>query len=119
MKINIIAQHFEVSNELERYIHQKVTKLQRYMPRSTRKMAHAEAHLTEHPANSTNRYTCEIIIRLSHGEFVAKESTINMFAAIDIVEAKLRNQLLRFKQKHSQHIPHHVRLWRQIRGGNR
>ena len=31
----------------------------------------------------------------------AKESTINMFAAIDIVEAKMSNQIKKYKQTHT------------------
>ncbi len=31
----------------------------------------------------------------------AVESTINMFAAVDIVETKLKNQLKKHKEKHS------------------
>ena len=33
--------------------------------------------------------------------FAVKETTINIYAAVDIVEAKLKNQLTRYKQKHS------------------
>jgi ribosome-associated translation inhibitor RaiA len=38
---------------------------------------------------------------LPHDTINIKESTINMFAAIDIVEAKLKQQIQRHKELHS------------------
>lgn len=117
MRLAITSQHYDVTTDVERYLAKKLGKLGRYVPSDSKTDLHATVHLVEHPANSTNKYSCEVIIRLKHEEIVAKESTINMFAAIDIVEAKLHNQIRKYKEKHDRHVPHHVRLWHRIRGG--
>ena len=43
-----------------------------------------------------------------------KESTLNMFAAVDIVEAKLRNQLKKYKERHASSRLHR-RLFARLR----
>ena len=40
-------------------------------------------------------------MHLPHEEFATKETTMNIFAAIDIVEAKLKNHLRKYKETHS------------------
>ena len=45
--------------------------------------------------------TCEVIMFLPHEEFVTKETTMNIFAAVDIVEAKLKNHLKKYKETHT------------------
>jgi putative sigma-54 modulation protein len=113
MKINLVGQHYEVSEELDQYVRKKLDKLTRYVPPQARRSLHAEVFLREHHSQSTNPYECEIMIRLPHGEIVAKEATINMYAAVDIVEAKLRNQLRRYKEKAVEHDAWRSRIWRR------
>ena len=43
---------------------------------------------------------CEAILHLPHETIMVKEATINMFAAVDIVEAKLKTQLKKYKDTH-------------------
>jgi ribosome-associated translation inhibitor RaiA len=38
---------------------------------------------------------------LPRKEFATKETTMNIFAAVDIVEAKLKNNLRKYKETHS------------------
>lgn len=115
MKVTIVAQHYETTDDLERYIVRKLDKLTRYVPRHARHTVHAEVLLKEHHSQSTNPYECEVILRLPHGEIVAKEATINMFAAVDIVEAKVKNQLVKYKGKTVEHDPWRSRVWRRMR----
>jgi ribosomal subunit interface protein len=112
VKLALTTHHYEMREDVERYLSQKINKLQRYLPRSVRKTAHAEVIMSEQKGRSTNPYVCEIILHLPHGAIVAKEATINMFAAVDIVEAKLKNQLARYKSRQEGRW-----LWRRFRGG--
>lgn len=100
--IDITGHKVEVSEDLNKYIIKKVSKLDRYMPRHARKSVHAEVKMTETTASknkSSNKYECEVILHLPGEQMTAKESTLNMFAAVDIVETKLKNQLRKYKEK--------------------
>ena len=77
------------------------------MPRKARESAHVEVKLRENKAQSNKKCTAELIVYMPHEALTAKESTINMFAAIDIVEAKLVNQLKKYKETHTN--PHLLR----------
>lgn len=118
MKAAITAKHFDLDPELTRYITKKLDKLDRYISRHARDSVHAEVVLRELPGKPSNRFECEFILHLPHAPIIAKEATINMFAAIDIVEAKIRNQLLKYKAKAEDHTAWHSRAWRRLSGGD-
>ena len=113
--IDISGIHYEVSDDLKKYITKKVSKLDRFVPRHARKTIHAEVKLSELKTKS-DRNQCEIIIHLPDQQVMAKESTVNMFAAIDIVETKIKNQLKKYKETHGgDRQDHHGRLRRLLR----
>ncbi len=91
--------NYEVSEDLAKYVRTKIGKLDKYMTRQARKSVHAEVKLGESGSKSKNRNKCEAILDMPGEKITASESTINMFAAVDIVEAKLKNQLRRQKEK--------------------
>lgn len=97
--IDISGIHYEVSGDIKKYITRKVSRLDRFVPRHARKSMHVEVKLTELKTKS-DRNQCEIIIHLPESQVMAKEATINMFAAIDIVETKIKNQLKKYKELH-------------------
>jgi putative sigma-54 modulation protein len=100
-KIEISGVHSVVTADLQKYVMRKIGKLDRYMPKNARESAHAEVLLKEGKAKNKNRCTCEVILHLPHEVIATKESTMNMFAAVDIVEAKLRNQIKKYKDTHT------------------
>jgi ribosomal subunit interface protein len=53
----------------------------------------------EHKINGKKECMCEVIVRLPQGTLTAKESTMNMFAAVDIVEEKIKIQAKKYKEK--------------------
>ncbi len=100
MKITITGKNFEVDDALDAYVNKKISKLGRYIPKSAKKSVHVDVTLTEKKSKSKDSFQTEIIMKLPHDELVAKDSTVNMFAAVDIVEAKIRNQLRKYKETH-------------------
>lgn len=96
--------NLELDADLKRYIDKKIGRLDRYIPRHARKSAHVEVKLKETGNKAGDKYHCEVLIRLPGGQVTAEESTLNMFAAVDIVEAKLKNQLRKYKDAHIQHL---------------
>lgn len=96
--------NLDLGDDIKKYIAQKIGRLDKYMPRHTRATARAEAKFRQTNDRLGNKYECEIILHFPGGVIQAKDSTLNMFAAVDIVEAKLRNQLVKYKGEHIAHL---------------
>ena len=108
-KLEISAIHTELSDDLRKYVNKKIGKLDIYMSKHSKLSAHAEVKLKDANAKDKKQSTCEVILYLPHDVITTKETTVNMFAAVDIVEAKLKNQLKKYKEKHdSSKLRRHV-----------
>ena len=101
--IDISTSHLELTEDLTKYVNKKIGKLDKYIGRHARKSVHAEVRLIEENSKKSDKFTAEAIIHLPNEKITAKDSTLNIFAAIDIVEAKLKNQLRKYKEKTSDH----------------
>ncbi len=99
-KLEINPVHTKVDDDLRKYVNKKIGRLDQYLSRHSRQSAHAEVKLKESNAKDKKQFTCEVILHLPHDVISTKETTINMYAAVDIVEAKLKNQLKKYKEKH-------------------
>jgi len=103
-QIDIAGIHYEVTEKMKKYVESKVARLDRYMPRKVRKNVRVEIKLTETLGNKNDKYQAEVVLHMpSGGQMTAVEATLNMYAAVDIVEAKLKNQLRKHKEKHLSH----------------
>ena len=71
------------------------------MPKHARKSVHIKVKLKEGKAKRQNDRTCEVIVHLPNEVFTVTETTINIFAAVDIVEEKLKKLLHKYKEMHS------------------
>ena len=98
--IAITGSKVDVTKDLEKYIMKKLGKLDRRLKRSERAEARADVKLQESMSKTGKKCTCEVILHVKGARLTATESTVNMFAAVDIVEAKLKNQLKKHKEKH-------------------
>ncbi len=101
----ITSVHTTIDDKLQKYLNKKIGSLDRYIPRGGRSSAHAEVRLKEEKtlknASHKSQCTCEVTLHLPHEVINVSESTINMYAAIDIVEAKLKQQIMKYKQLHA------------------
>jgi putative sigma-54 modulation protein len=95
--IDIVGQKFELDEDIKRYVRKKIGRLDRYLSRHARKSVKAEVKLRDIGKNHGNKYECEVILYLPAETIMSKDSTLNVFAAVDIVEAKLKNQLKKYK----------------------
>lgn len=104
-KFDITSVHTSIDDKLHKYIIKKIGNLDKYVPRASRKSAHAEVRIKESNhlkhENQKNGSTCEVTLHLPHEVINVSESTLNMYAAVDIVEAKLKQQILKYKQLHA------------------
>lgn len=85
----------------KRYIIKKIGSLDRLAPRHARKTMRADVKLDEVNRKSGNKYEVEVVMHLPEKTLTAKDATLNVLAATDIVEAKLAAQLRKYKQTHS------------------
>ncbi len=99
--------HTTITPELRKYINKKIGKLEKYLPKDARESAHGEVFIKESKNKTKAQHTAEVVLRLKHETLTAKETTVNPFAAVDIVEAKLKNQLRKYKDKHTHKKFHH------------
>lgn len=89
---------------IKKYIERKVGRLDRFLPRHARKSVSAEVKLKEVNRDHGNKYEAEIILNVPDKHLTAKDSTLNMYAAVDIAEHKLANQLKKYKDQHIGHV---------------
>lgn len=100
-RIDINGVHSKIDENLKKYVFKKVGKLDKYVPRKLRGSLHAEVKLKENKNKSKQNYECEVILHLPHDVLTARDTTMNMYAAIDIVEQKIKSQLLAYKDDHT------------------
>ncbi len=90
--------------QTKKYIHRKISRLDRFLPRQARRNVSAEVKLKEVNRDHGNKYEAEILLHVPDKSLTAKDSTVNMLAAVDIVEMKLVNQLRKYKDMHVAHV---------------
>lgn len=98
-KLEVAGIHTDATKDIQKYVKKKIAKLDAYMPRHARKSAHAEVRLKESKAKDKKQCTAEVVLYLPGEVITAKETTVNMYAAIDIVEEKLKTQLRKYKSQ--------------------
>ena len=99
-KFEIRGVHMTVDENLQKYVTKKIGGLDKYLPRHDKPSAHIEVHLKESKAKNKNHCTCKVIVHLPHDTINIEESTLNMYAAVDIVETKLKQQLRKHRDTH-------------------
>lgn len=100
-KFEISGVHTTVDDSLRKYVTKKIGRLDRYLPRHHRDSVHAIVELKETKQGAKQRYTCAATMHLSHGTINVAETTVNIYAAVDIVEAKLKQLICKYKEQHS------------------
>src|ERR1017187_5415585 len=95
-KLEIQGVHLEIDENTHKYVTRKIGHLDKYLPRAVKESAHAEVQLKEAKAKNKNHCTCEVTMYLPKETINVKETTVNMYAAIDIVETKLKQKIQKY-----------------------
>jgi putative sigma-54 modulation protein len=101
--ISITGVKYDLDNMTKNYVMTKIGRLDRFLPRHARKSVTAEVKLKEVNRDHGNKYEAEVILHVPDKQLAAKDSTLNMLAAVDIVEAKIVSQLRKYKDSHIAH----------------
>ena len=102
--IDIAGVKYTVDETTKRYVMRKIARLDRYLPRHARKSVTADVKLKQVNRDHGNKYEAEVILNVPNNRLTAKDSTVNMLAAVDIVEAKLMSQLRKYKEATMLHV---------------
>jgi ribosomal subunit interface protein len=100
LRTEINGVHSKVDDKLRKYINKKIGSLDKYVPRHARASAYAEVRLKEFKSKDKKQCSCEVILHVPIENIAVKETTINMFAAVDIAEEKLKHALRKYKDVH-------------------
>jgi ribosomal subunit interface protein len=101
IQLDVTCRNFEADAKLLAYVTAKVGEIEKYLPRKARQIATVKVRFEDSVSGrEDNRFVCEIVMSLPGDTLVSKEGTINMYAAVDIVEAKLKAQVRTYKDKH-------------------
>lgn len=100
-RLDISGRHMEVNDDLKKYVTKKIGRLDRFVPRAAQESLQVDVKLISSRAKDKSDRTCEIILHLPQENLTVKETTINIYAAVDIAETKLRQQLKKYKDLHT------------------
>lgn len=95
---------YKPDDSTKKYITKKIGTLDRLAPRHARKTLRAEVKIDEVNRDNGNKYEVEVLLFVPDKTIAAKDSTMNVLAAVDIVEAKLAAQLRKYKTETVPHI---------------
>ncbi|MDB5167447.1 MAG: hypothetical protein JWN26_592 [Candidatus Saccharibacteria bacterium] len=96
--------NYTLDDTTKKYITKKIGRLDRYLPRHARASVSAEVRLKTVNRNHGNKYEAEVMLNVPDKMITAKDSTLNVLAAVDIVEAKIVSQLRKYKQTTISHV---------------
>lgn len=96
--------NFSLDDTTKKYVTKKIGRLDRYLPRHARASVSAEVKLKEVNRSYGNKYEAEVTLSVPDKVITAKDSTLNILAAVDIVEAKIVAQLRKYKQTSVAHV---------------
>ena len=104
-KVEISGSNYTVEENLRKYITKKIGKLDRYLPRAHKKDVVAKVVITEVNRDHGNKYELSCACEIPGGKVIsAKDECSNLYAGIDIIEAKLTGQIRRFKLEQNPHL---------------
>lgn len=102
--LTITGIKYDLTDNTKKYVEKKIGTLDKYLPKHARKSASADVKIRQANNPSGDKYEVEVIINVPDKVITASDSTMNVLAAVDIVEAKLTGQLRKYKQATVPHI---------------
>ena len=103
-KIEITGTGYKVEEGLRKYVEKRIGKLDRYMPRGSKKDIVAKVNVAESGKGKGDKYEITVAMEIPGGKVIAaKDECSNIFAGVDLVEAKITGQIRRYKLEMQPH----------------
>lgn len=97
-KIDIRGDDYKVEEPLKKYVGKRIGKLDKYLPRGSKKDVVAKVVVSEIGKSKGEKYNISVAMELVGGKVIAAhDECSNVFAGVDLVEAKLLGQIRRYK----------------------
>lgn len=100
IKLHITTKNFDLSEKVTAYVERKIGHLDKYLPKNMNDLVGRVILEVDPSGREDNQFICEAMIEVPGPNLEAREATMNIFAAIDIVEAKLKVQARKLKERH-------------------
>jgi putative sigma-54 modulation protein len=114
--LHVNGNNFEIDEKISEYLQKKIGGLDKYLPKNAKGTTGRVTLTTDPSGREDNQFVCEAMIDVPGQVIEAKEATLNMYAAIDIVSAKLKSQILKYKNKHTPSRFRGKELFRRLLG---
>jgi putative sigma-54 modulation protein len=98
--LKISGRNYELTPKIISYTNKKIGSLSKWLPKGAKECYGQVTLSLDQSGREDNQCVCEVTIQVPGGVLQSKEATLNMFAAVDIVEAKLKTQAVKYKDKH-------------------
>ncbi|MDO4507853.1 MAG: ribosome-associated translation inhibitor RaiA [Candidatus Saccharibacteria bacterium] len=97
-KIDITGSGYKVEESFRKYVEKRIGKLDRYLPRGSKKDVVVKVIVSEIGKGKTDKYEISMAMEIPGGKVIAaKDECSNLFAGVDLVEAKVTGQIRRYK----------------------
>lgn len=104
-KIDISGSNYKVEESFKKYIIKRIGKLDRYLPRGGKKDVVVKVIVTETSRAHGEKFEISAAMEIPGGKVIAaKDECTNIFAGVDLVEAKLMGQIRRYKLEATPHL---------------
>ncbi len=97
MNIDVTGRHLDVTNSLKVYIHEKMTRLERHFDHVTK------AHVILECEKLNHKVEASLVVPGAQQNLFANAVEEDMYSAIDHLIDKLDRQILKHKEKQSDH----------------
>ena len=97
-KIEITGNDYKVEEPLKKYVDKRIGKLDKYLPKGYKKDVVCKVVVEEIGKGKGDKYELSGAMELTGGKVIAaRDECTNVFAGVDLVEAKLMGQIRRYK----------------------
>ncbi|MBO7560867.1 ribosome-associated translation inhibitor RaiA [Candidatus Saccharibacteria bacterium] len=104
-KIEISGSNYKIEDSFKKYAEKRLGKLDRYLPRGSKKDVVLKIVVTEAERAHGEKFEISVAMDIPGGKVIAaKDECTNLFAGIDLVEAKLTGQIRRYKLDATPHL---------------
>ena len=103
-KIEIVGNGYKVEDGFRKYVEKRIGKLDRYLPKGYKKDVVVRVMVAESGKGKGDKFEISIAMDIPGGKVIAaKDECSNIFAGVDLVEAKITGQIRRYKLEMQPH----------------
>lgn len=97
-KIEMSGNGYKIDEPFKKYAQKRLGKLDKYLPRGFKKDVVMKVVVVEVGKNKSEKYEISATMEITGGKVIAaKDECSNVFAGVDLIEAKLMGQIRRYK----------------------